>query len=189
MNTNRFPILKPCLLAFALLALLAGGCARNDRPLLIDRYDSHGEAYLVKRIERHAIRDYWHHWKRSVYRHPSAADLALGGHDGVGIIDQFGDPVWVRGPFTSLEGQPVSEWLYLDEDRLFQFSDEKLVYEGPVTDFERTLLERGYPSQAEIIATEDGHVIQTMLYRNPFWANFDEMQFSDGNLIQSQEGN
>lgn len=187
MDPSRLFHLKPCLLILALVAVL-GGCAHNERPLLIERYDSHGEAYLYKRFERQPVQDFWHHWTSAAYMRPTAKAVERVGRDGIGLVEQLGEPDWIRRPFKSIAGLKVDEWIYLSEDRLFQFAEGQLIFEGFVTDYERILLERGYPDKANVISTEDNMRIDVFYYRHMFWAQLDQYHFVNGQINQSQEG-
>jgi hypothetical protein len=110
------------------------------------------------------------------------------GTDQAATVKTWGRPDWVRKPFRSLEDERVSEWLYLDKGHIFQFVGEDLVFEGPLTDYEQTLLGRGYPDRDFSLRRENGEREDLFLYNRVFAPWLEEFKFRDGWIIQSQEG-
>ncbi|AXA35864.1 MAG: hypothetical protein N2644_05815 [Candidatus Sumerlaea chitinivorans] len=104
------------------------------------------------------------------------------------ILREWGQPDYLRGPYKSTRGELVVEWVYHRLNHLFQFVDRTMVYEGPLTDQERTILVYGLPS--EVIATTIAPNIrrETWLYRSPF-KSAKEMVFSfaNGKLVFEDE--
>ena len=192
------------------LGLFVGGCA-TTKPRFTYQIDDEGNIQVQKRIERNAQRDYLHRFTRTVYRKPKSlevsadseqqalvlhrplfpwGDVVLGAEsDQIIITKEWGMPDWVRKPFRSLKNETVQEWLYMDEDRMFQFVGDTLVYDGAVSDYERILLQRGYPNRHETIRIETDSRVDALLYEGIFFPTLEEYHFVNGVLVQSQEGN
>lgn len=177
---------------FAGLMLLAGllvlsGCTYHKARLPF-HYNQAGIPEMVKRVERHPVRNWFHHWVREAYRRPSAEFLVKPGTDAARIKNQWGKPDWVRKPFRSLANERVHEWIYLEEMRLFQFIGDQLVFEGPLTDYEQVLLQRGYPDYVFQTRYETGTDEEVFIYHGVFIPKLEQFHFMNGELTQSQEG-
>ncbi len=195
-----------------LTAILAGlaliGCARTDARFT-ERIDEEGNVQARKRIDQHPKRDFLHHFTRDAYRAPR--ELASDGEERYALVfhgalrpvgdmvlvpetDEFviakewGKPDWVRKSFRSLLGERVDEWLYMDEDRMFQFVGGMLVYDGPVTDYERILIQRGYPDRHRSSQTDSGNRVDELVYQSVFFPWFEDFYLANGQIVQSQEG-
>lgn len=179
-------------LALAALALLwAAGCA-TPVARLPQKYDENGIPHSYKRMERYTQRDFWHHWVRTAYCRPNIKKFAPPvGSDQALIYKQWGRPDWIRKPFHAVTDECVQEWVYLDKTRIFQFIGNQLVFEGPLRDYEQTLVLRGYPDRAMQIREEDGTTVEVFIYYNLFlfFPRLDEFHFANGMITQSQEGN
>ena len=182
---GRLLILRGC----GLLAIAASlGCMHaGSRPQFT--YLSSGEITEFKRLERYPQRDFIHHFSRTAYReHDEKAKSA--GPDFETIIEQWGPPDYVRKPFQSLEGDRVEEWIYLDEQRLFQFVANELVYDGPVTEFELLFLRLGYPNRVFTTIGDSGIVRSVLFYRTIFmpW-RMETYSLANGWIVHADEGN
>lgn len=105
------------------------------------------------------------------------------------ILKEWGQPDYMRGPYKSTRGESnVTEWAYHPLNHLFQFVDDEMVYEGPLTDQERTALVHGAPREAIISQLEPNIRRETWIYR-PFFLHGREKLFSftNGRLTYSQE--
>jgi hypothetical protein len=173
-----------------LVTLLAAGCARSQSPLP-QRYDATGIPHSFKRIEQHPQRDFVHHWVRKAYIRPDHGYKMFepAGVDQQTAVQEWGRPDWIRKQFRSLENDRVQEWLYLDKGHIFQFIGTDLVYEGPLTDYEQTLLSRGYPDRCMMVLRESGEREDLFVYTRVFTPWLEQIKFRDGRIIQSQEGN
>ena len=196
----------------ALVAIIAGlvltGCARTDARFT-ERIDEEGNIQARKRIDQNPERDFFHHFTREAYRVPR--ELASDGEERYALVfhgalspvgdtvlapesDEFviakewGKPNWVRKPFRSLLDERVDEWLYMDEDRMFQFVGGMLVYDGPVTDYERILIQRGYPDRHRTSKTDSGNRVDELVYQSVFFPWFEDYYLANGQIVQSQEG-
>lgn len=177
-------------LLLALLLLAPAGCARRTSPL-IQRIDPGGIPYRAKRIEQYPQRDYLHHCVRTVYNRPDHCFTMFTplGDSQVATVNEWGRPDWVRKPFRSLENDRVVEWVYIDKRHVFQFVGTDLVFEGPLTDYEQTLLIRGVPDRCLMVLRENGEREDVFIYNRLFTPWLEQFKFRDGYIIQSQEGN
>src|SRR5207249_2129508 len=106
------------------------------------------------------------------------------------IIEQWGKPNYVRIPFDSLNGERVEEWVFMDKRHLFQFINHEMVYEGPLTDYEQLLLDRGYPDTSALTVGESGLLQQAMVYHNIFLLGREEnYNLANDKIVYSFEGN
>lgn len=166
------------------IALVCGpamtGCV--SRPLVI--YERDGSISSYKRYERHGERDFIHRFTRRAYRHPRP-DFYGRSDDQRVILEEWGDPDYVRKSFRSFEGERVAEWVYLDKRRVIQFVKHAMVYEGELTDLEQIMLHNGYPDRLVTTIGESRHVHQTLVYNSIFTADrLDEYHLTDGWINQ-----
>ncbi len=105
------------------------------------------------------------------------------------VLARWGQPDWLRGSFRSTRGDSVTEWLFERQNKIFQWVDGDLVYHGPVTDVERTMLVHGAPTHVMITHVEPNIRRETFIYRETFRSMGREKMysFSNGKLIYSQE--
>lgn len=172
-------------LTAALAALVLAGCAQT-RPQII--YEQGGRAYTFKRYERNPERDFFHHIFRKAYWNPIFG-VRSAGPDQETLLEEWGQPDYVRRPFRALNGERVREWVYFDRRQIFQFIDDELIYEGPLTDFESLLLRNGYPDHAILTTSESNLVTISMEYRSIFWPDrLDVYNLTDGWIVQYSEG-
>lgn len=173
-----------CVMMVAALSL--GGCASTRSPLP-QRLDAGGVPHSFKRAEQYPQRDYYHHCVRKAYRKTNYMFEPVG-RDQELTVTQWGQPDWIRKPFRSLENEKVTEWLYLKENHLFQFIGTELVYDGPLTEYEQTLLARGFPDRTHMVLRENGEREDLFVYTRLFTPWLEQFKFRDGRLIESQEG-
>jgi hypothetical protein len=170
------------------ICFAAAGCAARN-PALVYRYDMAGIPHAFKRFEQCPQRDFLHHWMRKVYHKPPKTVSPREGADQGVTLKEWGKPDWIRKPFRSMHNELVEEWVYINKGRVFQFTGDKLVYEGPLTDYEQVLLYRGYPDRAIQLRMETGNDLDVFIYRKVFSPVLEEMHFVNGLLTQAQEGN
>ncbi|MBX7247348.1 MAG: hypothetical protein K1X53_17780 [Candidatus Sumerlaeaceae bacterium] len=107
------------------------------------------------------------------------------------ILAKWGQPEYLRGPYTSSRGDSVIEWAYLPLNHVFQFVDRTMVFEGPLTDAERTIIQHGQPSDVLVTQVEPNVRRETYIYRkNRPWAILEYefvYSFANGKLLYSQE--
>jgi len=106
------------------------------------------------------------------------------------ILREWGEPEYIRGPYKSTRNDFIIEWAYHQSNRLFQFADAVMVYEGPLTDQERTAITYGAPQETMINYLEPNIKRETWIYRPYFLTGVGRermFSFSNGNLIYHQE--
>lgn len=133
------------------------------RPQLI--YHADGDRTTFKRYERYPQRDFFHHCFRKVYGVPGENFRAASPDQEV-LLEEWGPPDYVRRRFESNEDERVDEWAYLDEFRIFQFVKGEIVYEGPLTDYEQTLMRYGFPDRMSTLINEQGRVVHAFVYKS-----------------------
>lgn len=106
------------------------------------------------------------------------------------ILREWGEPEYIRGPYKSTRNDFIIEWAYHQSNRLFQFADAKMVYEGPLTDQERTAITYGAPEEVIVSYMEPDIKRETWIYRPIFLTGIGRERlysFSNGQLIYRQE--
>lgn len=148
-------------------------------------YHPSGDVTSFKRHEAHPQRDFVHRFFRKAYR-AANDDFDFASEEQEVLLEEWGRPTYLRNPFSSIEGEGVEEWVYLDQQRIFQFVDRGLVYEGPLTDFEMLLIRYGYPDRIQMTMSNMGPTLQKLFYRAMFGAGrLDIYVLSDGWLDQA----
>jgi hypothetical protein len=189
MRITLQPIRGALPLLLALSLSLPIGCA-TSHARLPQRIDAAGVPHSFKRVERFAQRDFLHHFIRvAYYRTNPDSFMPVADSDQATVVKQWGPPTWIRKPFDSLQSERVKEWLYIDQRRIFQFIGGQLVYDGPLSDYEQTLLSRGYPDRVEVGYADTGTNIDIFVYTRIFTPMLEQFYFVNGTLIQSKEGN
>lgn len=106
------------------------------------------------------------------------------------ILAEWGEPDYIRGPYKSTRNDFIIEWAYHQSNRLFQFADAQMVYEGPLTDQERTAIMYGAPEETMINYLEPNIRRETWIYRPKFIVGTGReriFSFANGKLIYQQE--
>lgn len=106
------------------------------------------------------------------------------------ILREWGEPDYIRGPYKSTRNDFIIEWAYHQANRLFQFADTRMVYEGPLTDQERTAIVYGAPQETIISYMEPNIKRETWIYRPYFLSPTGReriFSFSNGEMIYQQE--
>ena len=80
----------------------------------------------------------------------------------------------------------MEEWLRLTSNRLVQFVKGRVVYEGEVTDLERTMVTYGYPRSCLVGQSEPGVERWTFIYSRPFDLEREVFSFANGKLVYRQ---
>ncbi len=186
MNFHRLRSLRLLSANYLFLAILLvcglamAGCV--SRPQVI--YEHDGSISSYKRYERHGERDFIHRFSRRAYRHPRP-DFYGRGDDQRLILEQWGDPDYVRKTFRSLQGERVVEWVYLDKKRVIQFIKHEMIFDGELTDLEQIMLRNGYPDRIVTTIGESRHVHQTLVYNSILTADrLDEYHLTNGWINQ-----
>jgi len=108
------------------------------------------------------------------------------------VLAAWGQPDYLRGPYKSTRGDMVIEWVYHPLNRLFQFVDRKLVYQGPLTDQERTAITYGAPQEVIVSQVQPNVRRETWIYRPNWYVPYSisrerVFSFANGELVYSQE--
>jgi hypothetical protein len=106
------------------------------------------------------------------------------------ILREWGEPDYIRGPYKSTRNDFIIEWAYVQSNHLFQFADARMVYEGPLTDQERTAITYGIPREVMVDILEPNIRRETWVYRPYFIPGTDHeriFSFSNGKLVYHQE--
>lgn len=106
------------------------------------------------------------------------------------ILREWGEPDYIRGPYKSTRNDFIIEWAYHQGNRVFQFADAQMVYEGPLTDMERTAIVYGAPQDTIISYMEPNIKRETWIYRPYFISGVGReriFSFSNGEMIYRQE--
>lgn len=168
-----------------LLALILSGCA------CVPKTSGSGmeEATLIgthKRYPQYMARNFTTRFIRQAYKQPPGNIWNKATGDQIAVLETFGEPDAVRRPFKSRRGEKVGEWVYLDEDLLFQFICGNVVHEGEVTDLEEILMVHGYPDvyrRAQFAPDIEHHLFS---YRDFFTLQVTAFAFFDNELHVSQ---
>jgi len=171
-----------------LAAVLVGGagCARHALPRTF--HDPDGNRVPFKRVALHDSVDFFRHWRsRAFDKVEKLIPAKRLSADQKAVVDDFGQPDYIRGPFRSQYRESVVEWVHLEESLLTQFVDGDLVYTGPVTDYEQILIFRGYPRFTVNFLGNVGARYQTLIYRNIAGTELGAYTFANGVLLDSVE--
>lgn len=174
-----------------------------QRPPKFD-YTPEGDPVMVRRFPYLETRDF-SPWKK--YRYLENMDGAVkmmavlqtypGGkycrpmsEQQLKILREWGEPDYIRGPYKSTRNDFIIEWAYHQGNRVFQFADARMVYEGPLTDMERTAIVYGAPQDSIISYMEPNIKRETWIYRPYFMSGVGReriFSFSNGEMIYRQE--
>lgn len=172
-------------IGIGVLALVLVGCAFNSRPMF--EYTEEGEQVQVKRIPKHQSVDYFHRWRRTAYVKNTGTLHWMLSQDQKKIIGQYGQPDYLRRTFRSTRGDLVKEWAYVAQGKVFQFVRRQLVYEGDLTDLEKTLIQYGYPNLVFHTHLESDISRLTFVYSSIFGLRTQVFSFANGRLCYSQD--
>jgi hypothetical protein len=161
------------------------GCAFNTRPMF--DYMEDGEQVQIKRIARHQSIDYFHRWRRTAYVKNTGELHWLLSQDQKEIIAEYSQPDYLRRTFRSTRGDRVKEWAYVAQGKIFQFVRRQLVYEGELTDLEKTLIQYGYPKFVFAEQLEPDITRLTFIYESIFGLRRQIFSFANGRLCYSQD--
>ncbi|HUT23765.1 MAG TPA: hypothetical protein VM492_05435, partial [Sumerlaeia bacterium] len=171
---------------FAAVLVGGAGCARHALPRTF--HDIDGNRVPFKRVALHDSVDFFHHWRSRAFGKvitPIPAKRLSA--DQKAVVDDFGQPDYIRGPFLSQYRESVVEWVHLEDSLLTQYVDGEIAYTGPVTDYEQILIFRGYPRFTVNFLGNVGARYQTLIYRNMTGTELGAYTFADGVLLDSIE--
>jgi len=166
------------------LALLLTGCHFQKAPL--NDYVE-GQPLQFKRYDRHPVQDFFYRFGRKVFDINEGILWYRLSEDQRNVIGEFGQPDYIRRPFTSRQGEQVTEWVFLDKNKDFQFVRRQKVWEGPVTDMEKTLITYGVPRKIMIDQVSPNIERETFIYYTQlFTTRHMIFSFANGRMILSQ---
>lgn len=169
-------------LGLGLLLVFLSGCMANHAPRFL--YGPDGEKIQFKRYEKNIARDWYYHQSRGIYdicdAEPHDPLLSV---QQVDVLTTHGKPDYVREEFPVETKEYVTEWVYVEQNKLFQFIQGELVFEGPVTDYERTLIRYGRPDYALGQSDPLGPRSDTFQYKGFISVERKTYRFSDGKLV------
>lgn len=169
-----------------LLVVAAFGCACATGSPPRWRYDADGQPQQYKRYPRHIAVDYFSRFRRTAYvKVEQPLERFLSDEQRAWISDN-GQPDYCRRPFRSRLKERVEEWIYLPQNKLVQFVQGHVVYEGEVTDLERVMIRYGYPRGAIVGQMEPTLERFTFVYSRPLDLEREVFSFSDGKIIFRQ---
>ncbi len=153
--------------ALVLCAALLAGCATTT-PVTVHQYNQDGMPTIQKRYAKYVAADWVHRWRTKAYREADDADFHRRrlSQDMLAILNENGRPGLIRYPFKSRGNELVSEWVYPDMQYMAQFVQGLIVYEGPLTDYERTLIQYGYPNGVTEVSRGGGDQFVHWTYRD-----------------------
>jgi len=150
-------------------------------------YMEDGEQVQIKRIAKHQSIDYFHRWRRTAYVKNTGELHWLLSQDQKEIIAEYSQPDYLRRTFRSTRGDRVKEWAYVAQGKIFQFVRRQLVYEGELTDLEKTLIQYGYPNFVFAEQLEPDITRLTFIYESIFGLRRQMFSFANGRLCYSQD--
>lgn len=176
-------------IVLAMICLVSVACS-TDRSPRFD-YGPAGEKIPFKRYENNLQLDYIHNFTKNVYEICDAIPLSpILSEQQKEVLDESGKPDYIREEFHSESDENVTEWVYVSRNRVVQFVQGERVWDGPVTDYEMTLLRKGRPEQVFTQApSPPANVrIDTLMYNKVFTTEQDIFRFANGNLAGRMEG-
>jgi hypothetical protein len=166
-------------LAAACLLLLAG-CS-GKRPLF--EHGSEGTRIMEKRIPRYPEKDYLRRYRGVAYNQNFDGGAKASGADQKRILAEQGQPDYIRRPFESTRGDIAHEWNYLEKNKTFQFVENVCVFEGPLSDKDRVVIQWGYPSRVLVQNDHLGSRRETYIYEDAFDSNTRYFSFANDKMV------
>lgn len=178
---TRFPKLK-----VAGLILLVAGLAACQSTNRVPRFDlTTGKPEQYKRYAYRNYRDYLYRWNAQAYAKVEEPMRGMLSEDMKDVLARHGQPDYRRDPFKAETDELVEDWVYWDRGVITQFVQGQLVYEGPLTDQDRCLVQYGYPQQS-FSQQYEGDVSprrETWVYKRLFERRGTFVSFTDGKLV------
>ena len=178
------PLFAGIILIITSLLLGAGLCG-CERLAPRNQFYKKSPPLAFKRAPLHGERDFVHRWRAKAYT-PLKTDPASGSTDQQTILSKYGQPDYTRC-FVAQKCEKTVEWLYLDKDMLVQFVQGDLAYTGPVTDYEKLLVDRGYPNSITRTSQARGPERVDAAYWTWDHRRTQIYAFADGYLVGMQE--
>jgi hypothetical protein len=176
-----------CLVSLALLigAMAGGGLCGCERMAPRDQFYKKAPPMAFKRSALHGERDLIFRWRSKAYG-ALKVDPMSGSSDQKTVLGKYGQPDFARR-FRAAKCEMVTEWVFLDADVLVQFVRGSLAYSGPVTDFEKLLIDRGYPNEISRVVQVRGPERVEVIYWTWLHGQSETYSFADGYLVGMNE--
>lgn len=136
------------LIAALTAAAIIAGCGNLNRKPLYNV----NEPYTVEPYKRHMK----HMEQDFIFRRSSRAYKSLGkpltkrlSESEQDVLLRHGQPDYIRDGWRSQSGEIVNDWAWWDRGIIVQFVQGEAVFEGPLTDLDRSLIRYGYPRYAK----------------------------------------
>lgn len=142
------------LFIFQLLLIVLVSCAFNTAPRYNIEPDT-GAVQFVKRYPKYPAYQELFFWRTKEYRKNTDKLRWLLSEDQKEVISRYGQPDYLRRIFFSTRGDRVEEWVYWDKQRVVQFVEGQLVWDGMLTDYEKVLIIHGRPNKITVGTTEE----------------------------------
>ena len=147
--------MKFALLGIVAAALLFAGCGSLNR---VPRYDVPEPMAIetFKRQTKYPAQDFRHTFRKDAFRQvnrPISGRLSESQED---VLERHGQPDFVREGWRSTTNEIVNEWAWWDRSVVAQFVQRELVYEGELSDMDRTRIRYGNPRRVWTQQFEEG---------------------------------
>ncbi len=173
--------------AVLIITLFLCGCAFNRNPKF-DVRPVTGEPIMVKRYPKYPGWFELLFWQTREYRKNTRELSYLLSDDQEKIISQYGQPDYLRRVFFSSRGDRVHEWLYWEKQRVVQFVQGILVWDGQLTDYEKTILLHGRPTDIMLTTTDELNTRKLWIeYRRLFGMRHRYFFFVNDRLVMAKE--
>lgn len=164
--------------AVAPLAMVAG-CSQNRLPA----FDmSSGDPQQFRRYTGRPATDFIFRWNSKAFKKVEEDMDGVLSPAKVDVLTRHGRPDYIRDDVKARSDEFFDEWVYWDRNTLVQFINGESVFEGPLLDSDRYLVQYGFPARAYYQKYEVGPVRETWLYDRLFDADNMTVSFSDGVL-------
>jgi len=165
--------------------LLLSGCAGASRRPLTD-FGSQGTVLLEKRIARYPEINYAVRFRSLAYE-PNRDCAVANSAAEQAILDESGQPDYVRKAFLSTHDDHVTEWAYMQKNRCVQFVGHEKVWDGPLSDKDRVVIRHGYPNHVMVSESRLGHRRETYIYRSMFDPQVRYYSFANDQMVYGKE--
>lgn len=169
------------LIAGVLILIFTGGCARSTRDVPRADYRHGPLPHQERRSTDWVYEDFLLRSPDDYDRleHLDEDELST---DQRLIVQEFGMPDFER-TFWALSQENVQEWLDIDDNLCLQFVEGELVFQGPTSDMEHTILRYGVPSEVLRSMGYAGVERITFIYTRRFTPSQMHFSFANGALI------
>ncbi len=163
-----------------LLVCLVAGCTTNKKP----RFNNEdGQVQQFRRYTGRPAADLLFRWDDRAFARVDSDIDGVRFPDMLDVLDRHGRPDYKREDVKARRNEIFDEWVYWDRNVLCQFIQGQLVYEGPLLDSDKYLVNLGYPSTAYFQQYEEGPVREIWIYEHVLEAGSRTVSFSDGKLV------